>query len=160
MTDKARAHLSSIRTDGCLIPGGLTSHLQPADVSWNKPFKSAYRELYNDWIASGEKSYTPAENMRAPDKLLCLEWVKIAWSKVTTEVIKKSFKACGISVLLDGSEDNLIHCIKPGNIAESAAAAIASETANLACIQNQDGDEDPFLDCDEPEEDETVIEDD
>ena len=41
MTDKVRTHLSSIRTDGCLIPGGLTSHLQPADVSWNKLFKSA-----------------------------------------------------------------------------------------------------------------------
>ena len=47
---------------------------------------------------------------------------------------------------------NLIHCIKPGIIAESAAAAIAAETANLASIQNQDGDEDPFLDCDELEE--------
>ena len=45
---------------------------------------------------------------------------------MTTEVIKKSFKACGISVHLDGSEDNLIHCIKPGKIAESAAAAIAA----------------------------------
>ena len=62
--------------------------------------------------------------MRAPDELLCLEWVK-----------KKK-------------------------IAKSAAAAIAAETANLASIQNKDGDEDPFLDCDELEEDETVIEDD
>ena len=54
MTDKVRTHLGAIRTDGCLIPGGLTSNLQPADVSRNKPFKSAYRELYNNWMASGE----------------------------------------------------------------------------------------------------------
>ena len=98
----------------CLIPGGLTSHLQPADVSWNKPFKVAYRDLYNEWMSSGEKSFTAAGNMKAPDKLLCLEWVKKAWKIVTTEVIVNSFKLCGISSNTDGSEDGSIHCLKPG----------------------------------------------
>ena len=36
-------------TDISIIPGGLTSLVQPADVSWNKPFKAAYKELYNEW---------------------------------------------------------------------------------------------------------------
>ena len=31
----------STKTDVSIIPGGLTRHLQPADVSWNKPFKEA-----------------------------------------------------------------------------------------------------------------------
>ncbi len=66
-------------------------NLQPADVSWNKPFKAAYCELYNQWMSSGNKSYTAAGNMRAPDKSLCLDWVmKQAWSSVTTEVIVNS----------------------------------------------------------------------
>ncbi len=30
-------------TDLSIIPGGLTSIVQPADVSWNKPFKEAYK---------------------------------------------------------------------------------------------------------------------
>ena len=37
--------------------------------------QAAYREPYNNWMATGEKSYTPAGNMHA-DKLLCLQWVK------------------------------------------------------------------------------------
>ena len=42
--------LSATKTDVSVIPGGLTGHLQPADVSWNKPFKEAYKVLYNEWM--------------------------------------------------------------------------------------------------------------
>ena len=92
-------------TDLSVIPGGLTSLVQPADVSWNKPFKEAYKARYNQWMVTGEKSYTPAGNVRAPSKVLCLQWVKEAWSSVSTEVVKKSFISCGISINVDGSED-------------------------------------------------------
>ena len=51
MTEKVKTHVSKLNTDMCLIPGGLTTQLQPADVSWNKPFKTAYRKLYNEWMA-------------------------------------------------------------------------------------------------------------
>ena len=59
-----------------IIPGGLTSQLQPADISWNKPYKEAYQRLYDEWMATGEKSFTPAGNMRQPSKLLAVQWVK------------------------------------------------------------------------------------
>lgn len=75
-------------SDVSVIPGGLTILVQPADVSWNKPFKSAYKELYNAWFLNGDKTYTAAGNVRAPSKLLCLQWVKQAWQSVTTEVVK------------------------------------------------------------------------
>ena len=52
-----------------------------------------------------------AGNMRAPDKLLCLQWVKKAWESIATEVIINSFKVCSISVETDGSEDGLVLCI-------------------------------------------------
>ena len=58
-----------------VIPGGLISQLQPADVSWNKPFKQAYKTKYSEWMVSREKSYTAAGNVRPPDKALCLQWV-------------------------------------------------------------------------------------
>ena len=32
-------------SDISIIPGGLTRLVQPADVSWNKPFKAVYKEL-------------------------------------------------------------------------------------------------------------------
>ena len=38
-------------SDVTIIPGGLTGHMQPADMCWNKPFKAAYKELYTTWMA-------------------------------------------------------------------------------------------------------------
>lgn len=48
------------KSDISVIPGGLTSLVQPADLSWNKPFKEAYKALYNEWLLNGDKTYTPA----------------------------------------------------------------------------------------------------
>ena len=153
-------------TDVSVIPGGLTSHLQPADVSWNKPFKMAYKNKYSEWMATGEKTYTPAGNMRAPSKALCLEWVRECWEALPTEVIRKSFRACGISVDVDGANDNEIHCLKDGGVATEARATVTTETARLLSAPDDEaeGDEDPFADLeaeddDELAENETVLED-
>ncbi len=95
MTDRVKSHVSSLGSDMVIIPGGLTSQVQRADVSWNKPFKSAYRELYNEWMAYGKKSYTPARNMRQPEKKLCLEWVKQAWAQVRSPASQPFLIKCG-----------------------------------------------------------------
>ena len=111
----------------CIISGGSTSTLQPADISWNKPFKSGYKELYSIWMSTGQKCLTAAGKMRSPDKLLCLEWVKEAWNSLSTEVVVKSFKVCGIAVVTDGSEDSQIHCLREGKIgAERQHGKLAS----------------------------------
>ena len=75
-------------TDLGIIPGGLTCKIQPADVSWNK---ITYMTMYNEWMISGEKSYTAAGNVYVPGKLLCLQWVKEAWESIFSEIIKKIF---------------------------------------------------------------------
>lgn len=59
-------------TDIAIIPGGCTSKLQPCDVSWNKPFKDNYRELYDEWLFNGPVSTTKAGNRRPPEKQLVL----------------------------------------------------------------------------------------
>ena len=41
------------------VPGGTTSKIQAPDVSWNKPFNASIVESFDDWVANGEKSYTP-----------------------------------------------------------------------------------------------------
>jgi hypothetical protein len=74
------------------IPGGCTSKLQPADVSWNRPFKMHLEESYNEWLFQGEKTYTAKGNMRAPTVAVLLTWIKNAWDKITPEIIRKSFK--------------------------------------------------------------------
>ena len=40
LTDSVEAKVKQTRSDVVVVPGGLTKH---ADVSWNKPFKEAYR---------------------------------------------------------------------------------------------------------------------
>lgn len=156
ITDAVTSHARrTTKTDVSIIPGGLTGYLQPADVSWNKPFKQAYKALYNEWMATGEKSYTAAGNVRAPDKALCLKWVREAWSSVTTEVVIKSFRVCGISVSTDGSQDGEIHCVKEGEIAAEALPIIAEKTASLFEVPSEeDYDGDPFADVTSDDEDE------
>ena len=52
-----------------LIPGGITSKDESANVSCNKPFKEAE---YNNRIASEEN--TPGGNVWAPSRLFYLQW--------------------------------------------------------------------------------------
>ena len=47
---------------------------------------------------SGE-NYTAAGNMHAPDKARCLQWMKELWECIMTEIVKKSFRTCSISVM-------------------------------------------------------------
>ena len=42
-TDDTKALLCRTTTDLVIIPGGMTSLLQPLDVSLNKPFKDGLR---------------------------------------------------------------------------------------------------------------------
>ncbi|KAH7726863.1 pogo transposable element with KRAB domain-like protein [Aphelenchoides avenae] len=49
-----------------VIPGGCTRFVQPADVSWNKPFKATVKQLYNRWMMNGEHEVTAAGNPKPP----------------------------------------------------------------------------------------------
>ena len=61
--------------------------MQPADVSWNAPFMSRYREHYDHRTAEEERLVTAAGNHRAPSKALMVQWVVEAWKAISTEVI-------------------------------------------------------------------------
>lgn len=144
-------------SDISVIPGGLTCKLQPADVSWNKPFKGSYKGKYNEWMIGGTKSYTAAGNVRAPSKLLCLQWVKEAcMDTISSDIIKKWFRSCGISLNIDGTEESEVHCMKENEVAFPAREVIKKATAALLQAQVEDEESDPFADLydEEDEEDE------
>ena len=96
-------------TDLGIIPGGLTSVLQPLDKCITKVFKQYMKELWADWIASGEHTFTPSGLTRRPTITLVCEWIISAWNKVNTRTVIKSFKKCSISNNLDGSEDDYVY---------------------------------------------------
>ena len=60
-----------------------------------------------------------------------------------------SFVQC-ISVRSDGTEDNeIIHCLKSGGVAEDAASLIVQQTAALQAREDVDDNCDPFADIEE-----------
>jgi len=106
-TDSIKNIALSDKTDLAIIPGGLTSIVQPLDVCINKSFKDRLREKWNIWMSSGQFTYTKGGNLRKPEYNVICKWILEAWAEIPKEMIIKSFKKCGISNAMDGSEDDL-----------------------------------------------------
>ncbi|CAI5770390.1 pogo transposable element with KRAB domain [Podarcis lilfordi] len=142
--DQFRAHISEttkkcfkeVKTHLAVIPGGLTSQLQPLDVSINKPFKIFMREEWNKWMAAGNHDLTPTGRMKRPTITQVCEWVKTSWHSVKEEIVVRSFKKCGISNALDGNEDGILH--------EDSEESDVSDCEQLSST-NSDSSSDEFL---------------
>ncbi|KAG1677113.1 Pogo transposable element with KRAB domain [Nymphon striatum] len=111
--DQFRAHLTNkvkevLRRDHntiqAVIPGGLSSLLQPLAVSLNKPFKTKVRQLWQERMA-GDKAKLTAKGNLCPLPTV-VSWVKEAWASIPPAMIKKSFLKTSISNALDGTEDD------------------------------------------------------
>lgn len=98
--------------DTVLPPGSCTKYIQASELSWNKPFKDLCQMAYDDWMSETEHEITPAGRIKAPSRRSCVERILSAWESLPNDVIKESFKACAISLPIDGSEDEKIHCFK------------------------------------------------
>uniref|UniRef100_A0A1E1X1Z9 HTH CENPB-type domain-containing protein n=1 Tax=Amblyomma aureolatum TaxID=187763 RepID=A0A1E1X1Z9_9ACAR len=107
LTPGVKEKLQRDRTHLVVIPGGMTSILQPLDVCLNKPFKDRLRQLYWDWIECGSTS-TPAGRLKRPSASTVAQWVSAAWYGLPNETVRRAFKKCSISNALDGSEDDLL----------------------------------------------------
>ena len=109
LTDSVKDDLKQRNIDVAVIPGGLTPVVQPLDKCLNKPFKDNVRRKYLAWMTSGPFEFTPAGKKKAPSRNLVLRWIKEAWAEIPEEMVVKSFKTCGISNALDGTEDDVVY---------------------------------------------------
>ena len=107
-TEAVKKQLKDPRTDLAIIPGGMTSMLQPLDVCVNRPFKAALKQLYTEWVAGENHALTPTGCMKCPEIQLLCSWVKTAWYRISGDLVWKSFQKCSISNALDGSEDDAV----------------------------------------------------
>ena len=99
--------------------------------------------------------------MRAPTFELVCKWIVDSLDAVSNETIKKSFRACGISISLCGGQDGEISVFKDGRGCE---AGLGMLKAAAAVQRDQEYEEDPFEEehilVDSEEEDDDVVEED
>ena len=107
--DPVKAALKRENTDLAVIPGGLTSLLQPLNVSLNKPFKDRVRKKWMQWMADGINKFTvTGRQKKQSEELICL-CISVAWNDIPAEMITATFLKCGITNSLDGSEDDMVY---------------------------------------------------
>ena len=139
LTEAVRQELHRRDIDVAVIPGGLTPLVQPLDVSINRPFKQKMRHSWENWMIEGVPSLTPAGHRRAPTKEMLVCWLVDAWNAIPSDMIEHSFKKCGISCNLDGTEDDIIfEDVCPAHAAPVGSNASATESSS-------DDDDDPIM---------------
>ena len=107
-TEQVKRSFKNENTDLAVIPGGLTSVLQPLDVSLNKPFKDRVRQKWMAWMAEGIHELTAGGRQKKPSEELMCQWIGEAWRDIPREMVAKSFLKCGITNSMDGSEDDFV----------------------------------------------------
>nr|CAD2131893.1 unnamed protein product [Meloidogyne enterolobii] len=84
--------------------------------------KAKIQQLYEDWMMHGERETTSGGKPRPPSMKIYLNWIVEAWKIISEETISKSFKLCGVTNAIDGTEDDEINCFKPdGPVPEGRA---------------------------------------
>ena len=142
--------------------GRMYEYIQAPDVSWNKPFKAKVSEECDEWLSTnGINNLTDAGNLKSPPRHVIVKWILKAWEDLTPELISKSFKACALNILVDGSEDDNILCFKAGQPCEKGFSVLKDqlptlnepETNPFTVIEGQSEEEVPsFILVDEDEE--------
>jgi len=97
-----------MKTELVVIPSGMTSVLQPMDLSINKPFKDRLSQQYLTWIVDPARELTETGKIKHAAPSEVAQWVSAAWKAIPESIIIRSFKKCCISKALGESEDNIV----------------------------------------------------
>jgi transposase-like protein len=99
--DMHRSHLVTTTLDKikkeskvAFIPAGLTSKVQPLDLTVNRSFKSKLRKKWEDWIIKDYENikHTKSGNMKAADWNTIFEWIVSSWEEVNLSTILNGFR--------------------------------------------------------------------
>ena len=103
--------LAEMNTTPIYVPAGTTGLIQPIDVCFNAPFKAAIKKQADDHIKDNLEKYVQGTIPASERRILFTKWVGKAWEELSanTEMVKRSFLKCGISVPIDGSRDDDIN---------------------------------------------------
>ena len=81
------------------IPAGLTSKLQPLDLTVNRVFKNSYRKKYMDYVVFYKEKFSNGVEKSSRDDIL--KWLDEVWyseEEIRKKTIINGFRKSGISL--------------------------------------------------------------
>ena len=69
--------------------------------------------------------------MKPVPRRLIVEWVIKSCQGISNETLANSMKSCGLALLVDGTQDDLISCFKEGKICAVGKALLKTQMLNL-----------------------------
>lgn len=110
--DSAKCHLTDVAKKElkkyskiAVIPAGLTSELQPLDISVNKSFKSKLRNEWEKWMVNGPHDTTKSGNQKRPSYKIICEWIIRSWKQITPQIVKNGFRKAYIRDYISIEDD-------------------------------------------------------
>jgi hypothetical protein len=107
LSEELKVKLERKNFDLVVIPGGMTSQLQPLDVSVNKPFKYYSRKEYEVWLMCENVPPTSSGNVKRASASELAGWVSVTGKKIAKKTGEQSSKKCCITDMLIDTEDNI-----------------------------------------------------
>lgn len=86
----------------------MTSKLQALDVVVNKLFKDHLKQLYSEWLLSGDHALSQTKRIMKHYMTLHYQWIITSWQYSSSEVILKGFKKCCISDEVDRTDNGML----------------------------------------------------
>ena len=111
-TENVKRLLARCKTKLVNVPRGCTSIGQPVDVPFNEPFKGYIRAMSGRHLNENLEKYTDEKISASERRVLMTKWAGDAWVNTNQDMVRRSFKKCGISLALDGSENHLLNIEK------------------------------------------------
>jgi hypothetical protein len=70
-------------------PSGMTSKLQPLDVSINTPFKHLVHKHYDAWLNKDDHIFTPSAKIKRTSVSIIVKWIPHSWKKSARQYYNK-----------------------------------------------------------------------